>query len=225
MGIRSRSIVATALSITLLANGSHSTAEEVPSADSARSADAYTRDAVSSSHDGQPVIHEFKGRYDSIGPFAWTDLHGRRWTELDLRGQVVIVALWAAWCGPCIDEFPALQRLSDLMRHHSSVTFISLNVDRDVDDIQQFLLDFSREYSFPVLFAGKQLKITALPYTWIVDREGYIRETLPGSGPGWEEEVQALARKVEKSVPVSELPPEVIRKQRAENEREGMRSR
>ncbi|HSM38647.1 MAG TPA: TlpA disulfide reductase family protein [Candidatus Limnocylindrales bacterium] len=42
--------------------------------------------------------------------FALADLDGNPIRLADLRGRPVIVNFWATWCGPCVEEFPLLQR-------------------------------------------------------------------------------------------------------------------
>ena len=45
--------------------------------------------------------------------FALADLDGNPIRLEDLRGRPVIVNFWASWCGPCVDEFPMLQRAAE----------------------------------------------------------------------------------------------------------------
>lgn len=163
---------------------------------------------------------QFKGMLDSIGPFSWLDLDGRQWTDRDFRGKTLIVQQWAAWCQPCIDEFPEIQKLFDGVKNDRSVAFVSLDMDRDPAKIQEFLHEFRKEYSFPVLFAGADLKILSLPRTWIVDREGFIRESFRNV-----DQALALVDAVRHRPPVSTLPPETVQEKRKQNERDGATSR
>ncbi len=171
------------------------------------------------------IERQYKGELDPIGPFEWLDLNGRRWTERDFHGKVLIVQQWAAWCRPCIAEFPAMQQLYDAVRRDPSIAFVTLDMDRDPHAIQEFLQDFRQKYSFPVLFGGSQLKISSLPLTWIVDREGYIREVLTSPGPDLAKQALALSEVVKRRLPVTALPPEAVRERQRQNERDGANSR
>jgi thiol-disulfide isomerase/thioredoxin len=195
----------------------------VAASGSARAANADGRELPARS--GNPTMErQFKGQLDPIGPFSWLDLSGRRWTERDFSGKVLIMQQWAAWCGPCVAEFPQVQRLFDSVHHDPSIAFVSLDMDRDPAAIREFLQEFRKEYSFPVLFAGRQLRINALPYTWIVDRDGYIRDGFV-SGPDLVERALELAEAVKHRLPVSALPPEARQERRKQNERDGADSR
>ena len=176
---------------------------------------------------GRAIGREYKGKLDPIGPFNLRDLDGRLWTDRDFDGKVLIVVQWAAWCGPCISEFPQVQKLYETIRNDSSIRLTSIDLDEkpDEDPVRKFLKEFRKEYSFPVLFGWPRFKIKALPTTWIVDREGYIREVLRGSGPGWLERVQALVDAVKRQPSVHNLPLEVREAQRRQNELDGVNTR
>ena len=54
-----------------------------------------------------------------------------------LRGFPVVVNVWASWCGPCRQEFPALQKLS--ARYGKRVAFLGVNSEDASDAAATFL--------------------------------------------------------------------------------------
>ena len=95
----------------------------------------------------------------------------------DLRGHVVLINFWASWCLECKKEAAdleaAYQRLKD-----RNVVFIGV----DYLDTEQFAYNFLSEYG--VSYANgidlqqriaRQYRITGVPETFIVDKQGNLR--------------------------------------------------
>jgi cytochrome c biogenesis protein CcmG/thiol:disulfide interchange protein DsbE len=109
------------------------------------------------------------------------DGSGTKLTELSsFRGKVVLLNFWASWCGPCVVELPALQRLHDtLAREGFSV--VSIAVDDTADAVRQFKERFG--LTFPILLdeggGTKDLfKLSGVPESFIIDREGKFQTIL-----------------------------------------------
>lgn len=117
--------------------------------------------------------------------FALPDLDGqsRRLSEWD--GDLVLLNFWATWCPPCKKEMPMFQE--HYQRHaDQGFTIIAIAVD-ELDETRAFVDRFGIE--FPVLIGqddaiavGREYgnRIGALPYTVIIDRDGFVREAHRG---------------------------------------------
>jgi cytochrome c biogenesis protein CcmG/thiol:disulfide interchange protein DsbE len=105
----------------------------------------------------------------------------------DLRGKVVLVDFWATWCGPCVAEMPALQRLYEEMAS-DGVEIVGISVDRNRALVPPFVERLGLK--FPILYGGlgdqALYKVVALPTLFVVDQEGVIRFRHIGYAPGAE---------------------------------------
>lgn len=59
--------------------------------------------------------------------FAITDPSGKTLRLRDLRGQPVLVNLWATWCGPCVLEMPTLDKLAK--EHAGKLRVVTVSQD------------------------------------------------------------------------------------------------
>jgi cytochrome c biogenesis protein CcmG/thiol:disulfide interchange protein DsbE len=100
----------------------------------------------------------------------------------DLRGKVVLLNLWASWCGPCKDEAPVLERIWNRYKDRGVVV-----LGIDIQDLTADALAFIEEYglTYPSLRDGSDdsktsLEATGVPETYLIDRKGRIALHLAG---------------------------------------------
>ena len=118
--------------------------------------------------------------------FSLQTLDGQTVTLSDLRGQAVMINLWASWCPPCRQEMPEILRLYEA---HKDQGFTVLAVNSTFQDTASDARAFAREFglTFPVLLdetgaVSRRYQLRALPTTFFVDRRGVIQEVVVG-GP------------------------------------------
>jgi peroxiredoxin len=118
--------------------------------------------------------------------FALTSLQGEFFTLSDLRGQVVVVNLWATWCPPCRAEMPALQSAYQAYQDEGVVLLAVNTTDQDsTASVESFVDEFG--LTFPILLdfegiASRLYQLQALPSTFFIDRDGVIQQVVIG-GP------------------------------------------
>lgn len=91
-----------------------------------------------------------------------------------VRGKLVLVNLWASWCGPCRKEMPVLQAAYE--RYGKQVQFVGVDT-RDGPPSADFLRDVGVTYPQLADVDGdllKQLRIPGLPVTLILGSDGAI---------------------------------------------------
>ena len=92
-----------------------------------------------------------------------------------LRGQVVLLNLWASWCAPCVEELPSLLALQQQM---PQLKIVAVSLDQDDAVYRAFLAKHAVHLSTVRDPDGKvnALYGTAqIPETYIIDRQGILR--------------------------------------------------
>ena len=116
--------------------------------------------------------------------FSATDLNGRNISSADLRGKVVLIDIWATWCGPCKKEMPGYQRLADEYGARGfAVVGLKANMMADTEDPLSFAKRMGVHY--PLVIATDDLLqklggLEGLPTTLLYDRQGILRKKVIG---------------------------------------------
>ena len=111
----------------------------------------------------------------------FTKLDGSALRLNDLKGRVVLLNFWATWCVPCRNEIPSLSAMQkDLDARGLSV--IGVSYDDTADLVQEFQKDIPQSYQVVLggREVGSQLPASPLPTTYIIDRQGRVREKMIG---------------------------------------------
>lgn len=113
--------------------------------------------------------------------FTFPDVNGKMVSLSDFKGKVVLVDVWATWCGPCKEEIPHLIKLEKEM-HGQEIVFIGVSVD--TQEKKQAWLDMIQEKGLKgvQLFVGafngseicKDYEITSIPRFMVFDKDGKI---------------------------------------------------
>lgn len=61
--------------------------------------------------------------------FRLSDSSGRPYNLNDFHGKVVFIELWASWCGPCIEEIPAIKKLYQKYKDRDNIVFVSVGIN------------------------------------------------------------------------------------------------
>lgn len=94
----------------------------------------------------------------------------------DLRGQVVLLNFWAAWCGPCRVEMPEFQQQYEA-RAGDGFTILAVNSGESVDTVRDFREELG--LTFPLAMDEStniqaQYGLFSYPTTLLLDRDGVI---------------------------------------------------
>jgi thiol-disulfide isomerase/thioredoxin len=96
----------------------------------------------------------------------------------------LVVSFMAAWCGPCIDELPALNNLYRKYKGQG-LKLVGISIDLEGAAAMQPVID-KLKIEFPVYWYGEnaiqKFKLTAIPLLLII-KQGEIVERLPGQRP------------------------------------------
>jgi cytochrome c biogenesis protein CcmG, thiol:disulfide interchange protein DsbE len=99
-----------------------------------------------------------------------------------LSGKVILLDFWASWCQPCRQSFPWM---ASLQRRYGSegLVVIAVNLDRDRRLAERFLAqtpaEFRIEYD-PQATLATEFGVTAMPMSFLIDRQGRVREQHAG---------------------------------------------
>ncbi len=118
--------------------------------------------------------------------FELKTLDGESVKLADLRGQAVLVNLWATWCPPCRAE---MQSIEKMYQEYKDQGFIVLAVNMTRQDTPSAVMPFADKLGLtvPILLdetgdVQRAYQLQSLPSSFFIRRDGVINEVVIG-GP------------------------------------------
>ena len=123
------------------------------------------------------------------------DQYGKKHNIEEYKGKVVVINFWATWCGYCVEEMPAFEKVyKEFGSNKKDVIILGVagpktkqnlnNVDVEKDKIISFLN--KNKITYPTLMdeTGKSFndyKVRALPMTYVINKDGYLEGFVSGA--------------------------------------------
>ena len=114
--------------------------------------------------------------------FKLKDANGKEYALSSYRGKVVVVDVWATWCGGCIEKLPYFLKLWKKYKNRDDIVFLTISIDRKAAyNTWKFALPRYNLTEITSLIAPEDegtfsadYNITGIPRYFIIDREGKI---------------------------------------------------
>jgi len=119
-------------------------------------------------------------------------LEGEEVSSADLEGEVVLLTVWATWCGPCRLEMPSIQAAYDRFGD-DGLKIVAVSIDADPNyrvKVEEFRQEFG--LTFPMLLdpaneITRTLNTIGVPENFVLDRRGRIVKRIVGAS-NWDSE-------------------------------------
>ncbi|MGH6880204.1 TlpA family protein disulfide reductase [Hypericibacter sp.] len=117
--------------------------------------------------------------YDAARPLPeirFEDAEAKPLSLTDFRGKVVLLNIWATWCGPCRKEMPTLDRLQAKLGG-ADFEVVALSIDEGGPDVvRKFYAEIGIRqlpiYMHPSGATPQALGVVGIPTTLLIDRRG-----------------------------------------------------
>jgi cytochrome c-type biogenesis protein len=136
--------------------------------------------------------------------YAARTLDGAELALADLRGEVVLLNLWATWCGPCVREMPGLEALHQAYAARG-LRIVGASIDRGSaeGEVRRYVEDHNVTFTIlldPDDAIYSKFRAIGVPETFLIDQEGTIRHRWFGEfnpqAPEVQERLDALLAEI-----------------------------
>src|SRR4030095_777170 len=134
--------------------------------------------------------------FEAAPDVEFQTLSGKSFRLNELKGQVVLLNFWATYCIPCREEIPALNSLQHELAA-KGLKVVGASLDDSVDDVNNYQKEVAK-FEYDVLLGSSDAKVkfeqSVLPTTYLIDRQGRIRQKIIGARDKatWEAAVKPL---------------------------------
>jgi thiol-disulfide isomerase/thioredoxin len=138
----------------------------------------------------QKVPSDYPALKADIAQADLKTMDGSTFKIADKKGQVILINLWATWCGPCLAEMPSFVKMKEA---YGPQGFEILGLDTDdesntlTDDINKVIKE--KNINYPIVFSDTKTQVALLniskfngiPQSFLVDGDGNLRAVFKGA--------------------------------------------
>ncbi len=134
--------------------------------------------------------------------FTFIDLDGTAIGSESLAGKVVVLDMWATWCGWCFEGLPLLQKVYDQYRDNDQVVFLAVSKDENTVSNKDVAEVFKKHnLSIPIVRDQDQItdrvfELQGLPTTIVIGQDGTVQDYHIGYDPALPETLPAKLDKL-----------------------------
>lgn len=127
---------------------------------------------------GGPADYRPVATGDRAPDFAAATLAGDTVSLEGLRGEAVLLNIWATWCPPCREEMPELQALDEEYGPRGlRVVGVSIDGRGAEDAVRRFLEDYGIGFTIlhdPDERVTRAFRTAGVPETFLIGRDGRV---------------------------------------------------
>lgn len=114
--------------------------------------------------------------------FKLNDLDGKPFSLENQKGKVVLLRFWSTQCKSCKEEMPKLEAAYQGLKS-SGMLMVTVNIRDTAKKVTEFIKGMG--LTFPILIdenrdAARKYKVFGVPTSFLIDKEGVIRERFFG---------------------------------------------
>ena len=114
-----------------------------------------------SSFNGEPAFDfEIKSPTDSIFKLS------------SFKGKLILIDVWATWCGPCIEQLPKWRKLVDSYKSNNEIIILTISIDGEIEKWKRFIASDKSTLNHYISdrLMLEPYKINVLPRTIVIDK-------------------------------------------------------
>lgn len=144
----------------------------------------------------QPATANTTTNFEMAPDVEFQTLAGKPFRLKELQGQVVLLNFWATYCIPCREEIPALNALQHELQPQG-LKIVGASLDDNAEGVNTYQQEVAK-FEYEVLIGGSDARVkfqqSVLPTTYLIDRQGRIRQKIIGARDkaAWEAAVKPL---------------------------------
>jgi thiol-disulfide isomerase/thioredoxin len=123
-------------------------------------------------------------------------LSGKKIDVAAYKGRVLLLDVWASWCGPCKQELPMLDDIARRLKGQG-IDILAVSVDQQRANVDKFLKGHGRWALTlahdPDGLIAERLQPDKMPTSYVIDRSGIVRYINAGFVP---EDAPAIERRL-----------------------------